>query len=74
MGKFIKHEEKTVLALAIWLAIHDDKTWASISEKEKAVYGLLAWELLDYLVVLEVIKVDENTQWGNEVHRQAQDK
>ena len=67
MGKFLKHAEKTVSALAIWLAIHDDKIWASISEIEQAAYGLEAWELLDYLVVLEVIKVDENTQWGNEV-------
>ena len=57
MGEFIQHDEKTVVGVAIWFAIHDDKAWASISEEEKAVYRLLAWELLDYLYVLEVRRI-----------------
>ena len=58
MSKFIEHDEQTVLALAIFLAIHDDKTWASISEQEQAVYRLMALDLLDYLFILNVKKVE----------------
>jgi len=50
--KYIVHDEKDVLVVAVWLAITDDKTWESITDIEQAAYRLQAWEFLDYMVVL----------------------